>query len=73
MNIDVLELGPMANCTYLLTQGKDALSAEFVDAVRQVGRILAEDDVQRAFLEKLTQQQDELKALRNQFRRGNHV
>ena len=25
MNIDVLELGPMANCTYLLTQGKDAL------------------------------------------------
>ena len=25
MNIDVLELGPMANCTYLVTQGKDAL------------------------------------------------
>ena len=57
----------------LSTQGKDALSAEFVDAVRQVGRILAEDDVQRAFLEKLTAQQDELKALRNQFRRGSHV
>lgn len=25
MNIDVLELGPMANCTYLLSQGSDAL------------------------------------------------
>ncbi len=25
MNIEVLELGPMANCTYLLTQGHDAL------------------------------------------------
>ncbi len=25
MNIDVLELGPMANCTYLVTEGKDAL------------------------------------------------
>ena len=57
----------------LARQGKDALSAEFVDAVRQVGRILAEDDTQRAFLEKLTAQQDELKALRNQFRRGSHV
>lgn len=57
----------------LAKQGKDALSAEFVDAVRQVGRILAEDETQRAFLEKLTRQQDELKALRNQFRRGSHV
>ncbi len=25
MNIDVLELGPMANCTYLVSQDKDAL------------------------------------------------
>ncbi len=25
MNIDVLELGPMANCTYLVSQGQDAL------------------------------------------------
>ena len=57
----------------LARQGKDALSTEFVDAVRQVGRILAEDEKQRAFLLKLTKQQDELKALRNQFRRGSHV
>lgn len=54
----------------LARQGKDALDPAFVAAVREVGRILAEDDVQRAFLARLTAQQDELKALRNQFRRG---
>ena len=57
----------------LARQGKDALDPDFVAAVRQVGRILAEADAQRAFLLKLTAQQDELKALRNHFRRGTHV
>ena len=57
----------------LARQGKDALAPEFVSAVREVGRILAEDEEQRAFLMQLTRQQDELKALRNQFRRGSHV
>ena len=57
----------------LARQGKDALDPDFVAAVRQVGRILAEDEAQRAFLIRLTAQQDELKALRNQFRRGHHV
>lgn len=57
----------------LARQGKDALAPEFVSAVREVGRILAEDEAQRAFLLQLTRQQDELKALRNQFRRGSHV
>ena len=57
----------------LARQGKDALSPEFVAAVREVGRILAEDEAQRTFLTTLTRQQDELKALRNQFRRGSHV
>ena len=57
----------------LAQQGKDALDPDFVSAVRQVGRILAEDETQRTFLVNLTRQQDELKALRNQFRRGNHV
>ena len=57
----------------LARQGKDALDPDFVAAVRQVGRILAEDEDQKAFLVKLTAQQDELKALRNQFRRGSHV
>ena len=57
----------------LARQGKDALDPDFVAAVREIGRILAEDDAQRAFLLKLTAQQDELKTLRNQFRRGTHV
>ena len=57
----------------LAHQGKDALDPDFVAAVREVGRILAEDEAQRTFLVKLTQQQDELKTLRNQFRRGSHV
>ena len=57
----------------LARQGKGALDPAFVAAVREVGRILADDDAQRAFLISLTRQQDELKALRNQFRRGIHV
>lgn len=57
----------------LAKQGKDALDPDFVSAVREAGRILAVDEKQRAFLVRLTQQQDELKALRNQFRRGIHV
>jgi hypothetical protein len=57
----------------LARQGKDALDPDFASAVREVGRILAEDETQLAFLVKLTRQQDELKALRNQFRRGIHV
>ena len=57
----------------LARMGKDALDPAFVEAVREVGRILVEDEAQRTFLERLTAQQDELKALRNQFRRGSHV
>lgn len=57
----------------LAKQGKDALLPEFVSAVRQAGQILAEDPVQREFLLRLTQQQDELKALQRQFRRDAHV
>lgn len=57
----------------LSRQGKNALASEFVAAVRKVGQLLAEDETQRAFLLRLTQNQDELKALRTQFRRGIHV
>ena len=53
----------------LARQGKDALSAEFVEAVRRAGQILAEDENQRPFLEMLTAQQDELKTLRCSFGR----
>lgn len=57
----------------LSQQGKAALAAEFVEAVRQVGQLLTQDEATRAFLLQLTRQQDELKALRAQFRRGTHV
>lgn len=57
----------------LARQGKAALLPEFVSAVREAGRILAQDDAQRAFLLRLTAQQDELKALQRQFRRDAHV
>jgi len=57
----------------LAKQGKDALRPEFVAAVRQIGRLLAEDEEQRAFLLRLTEQQDDLKRLRTLFRRDAHV
>lgn len=57
----------------LAKQGKDALLPEFVAAVRQAGRILAADGAQAEFLARLTAQQDELKAIRKQFRRDAHV
>ena len=57
----------------LARQGKAALLSEFVSAVREAGRILAQDDAQRVFLLRLTAQQDELKALQRQFRRDAHV
>ena len=53
----------------LARQGRDALLPEFVQAVREAGRLLAGDETQRPFLEKLTAQQDELKALQRSFRR----
>ena len=57
----------------LARQGKDALAPEFVGAVRTAGELLAQDGTQRDFLLQLTRQQDELKALRKQFRRDAHV
>jgi len=57
----------------LARAGKDALSAEFVAAVREAGRILAQAPAQRDFLARLTAQQDELKALQRKFRRDAHV
>ncbi len=57
----------------LSRQGKDALDPDFVAAVREAGRLLAEDERQRAFLARLTDTQDELRALRRQFGREGHV
>ena len=51
----------------LLRQGIRGMNPEFTDAVREAGRILAEDPEQREFLEMLTAEQDELKALREKL------
>lgn len=57
----------------LAQQGRSAMSAAFIDAVREAGRLLAQDDVQRAFLMQLTNEQDELRALRQRFGGHRHV
>lgn len=51
----------------LAAQGRRAMRSDMIEAVRAVGRLLAEDPVQRPFLEALTRQQDELKALISTF------
>lgn len=48
----------------LLRQGIRGMDPAFTEAVREVGKLLAEDAAQREFMEKLTAEQDELKALR---------
>ena len=57
----------------LAQQGRAAMSQQFIDTVRQAGRILCEDAAQREFLVKLTREQDELRALRKQFGGAAHV
>lgn len=52
----------------LSRHGKDALDPAFVKAVQQVGERLAEDPQQAAFLRQLTQEHDELTALRRRMR-----
>ena len=51
----------------LAAQGVRGLSEAFVEAVRQVGQTLIQDETQRAFLQRLTREQDELRALQKQF------
>ena len=57
----------------LARQGIRALDPEFAGAVREAGRILAADGEQYRFLEALTEEQDELKQLRNRLGGGSHV
>ena len=52
----------------LLRQGIRGMDPEFREAVRQAGRLLAAEEEQRAFLEKLTAEQDALNELRARFR-----
>lgn len=51
----------------LLRQGIRGMDPAFTEAVREAGRILAEDQETRTFLESLTAEQDELKALRQKL------
>lgn len=51
----------------LARQGKSGLRQDFVEAVRACGQILCSDERQRCFLQQLTAQQDELRALRRRF------
>ena len=51
----------------LLRQGIRGMNPAFAEAVREAGRILAEDPEQREFLEMLTGEQDGLKALREKL------
>ena len=51
----------------LLRQGIRGTDPAFRDAVREAGRILAGDPEQREFLEMLTAEQDDLKALREKL------
>ena len=57
----------------LARQGIRGLDPEFTGAVREAGKILAEDGDQRRFLEMLTEEQDELKQLRDRLGGDSHV
>ena len=57
----------------LARQGIRGLDPEFAEAVREAGKILAEDGDQRRFLEMLTEEQDELKQLRDRLGGDSHV
>lgn len=51
----------------LLRQGIRSMDPAFIDAVKEAGRILAGDPEQRRFMEQLTEEQDELKSLREKL------
>ena len=51
----------------LLKQGIRGMDPAFAETVREAGKILAEDAAQRTFIERMTEEQDELKSLRDQL------
>ena len=62
----VTDLRAQAVCP-LARQGKNAMDPAFIDAVREAGKILAEEDEQAVFLAMLAEEQAELKRLRDRF------
>jgi hypothetical protein len=51
----------------LMKQGIRGMDPAFAEAVREAGKILMEDGAQRTFMERLTEEQDELKSLRDRL------
>ena len=51
----------------LARQGKEALDPAFIDAVREAGELLAQHEEQVRFLNRLREEQEELKKLRKKF------
>lgn len=51
----------------LASQGVRSLAPEFIENVRECGKLLCSDPQQKAFLQQLTQIHDELKLLQNDF------
>ncbi len=51
----------------LLKQGIRGMDPAFAEAVREAGKILTEDAAQRTFIERMTEEQDELKSLRDRL------
>ena len=51
----------------LARQGKRGMNPAFVESVREIGELLAEDPRQRTFLRRLTEEQTELKELRKRL------
>ena len=62
----VMDLRARAVCP-LARQGKEALDPVFIDAVREAGELLAQHAEQVRFLERLREEQEELKNLRRKF------
>ncbi len=54
----------------LSRRGRSALDPAFTEAVRKAGSLLAESETQRAFLEKLSRLQEEMRDLRKKLRPG---
>ena len=51
----------------LARQGKEALDPAFIEAVREAGELLAQHEEQARFLNRLREEQEELKYLRQKF------
>ena len=51
----------------LVRQGKEALDPAFIEAVREAGEILVQQEEQALFLEMLEEEQEELRELRKKF------